>query len=107
MIYGLTTFEKITETRCGKKKNLKLFDFGNVQFKGYFFNLDSALTALLINRSQLHSDEDKCKYCIIEEIPEGIMKYTPNRYLFEWQTDRYVQVDEPQTLHYFTNFANH
>ena len=36
MIYGLTTFEKITETRCGKKKNLKLFDFGKVQFKGYF-----------------------------------------------------------------------
>ena len=45
------------------------------------------------------------KYAIIEENPEGICAYSKKRLIFEWQNDKYVQIDEPIELYQMCGFG--
>ena len=98
MIYTITLFEHI---KCVNG----IYSFGKCRSVGYYLTLSDAIKAVTENRKNFRTD--KFSYCIVEEVPEGIMEYTPNRYLFEWRNGKFEQIDEPIHIHPFTNFVNH
>lgn len=95
MIYTITLIKTIKDNF-----ETNLPEFEDRRCIGYYFSIDEARMA--INNI---SNEQYYEYCIIEAIPQGCYKYSPNRYLFKWYNNRFMQIDEPKSLHYVTNFA--
>ncbi len=105
MIHTITTFEKITliEQDNNGIYVLPYPDFGDIRCVGYYDTIEEALSALYHNANLIHDGTND--YCIIEEYSKGIFTNSTNRYLFKWDKDKYVQIDEPITLNKVTNFA--
>lgn len=77
-------------------------DFGDRRCIGYYNSYENALKAISI--CNLHRDE--YEYCIIEEIPEGVYKDTPHRWLFKRDINKeYLPIKEPQIIANVRNFS--
>ena len=100
-IYTMTVLQKIDRFYLNKVEWLP--EFGDIRCVGYYFDLNDAINSVIHNNQDIY--EDMYEYCIVEEVPQGIYKHTPNRYLFKWVEDKYVQIDEPIELNKLTNFG--
>lgn len=103
-IYTITMVEKIHSNEISSEQ--KWPDFGDRRCVGYYTTYEAAVRAILV--CDLHRDE--YKYCIIEEIPEGVYKDTPRRWVFERQGDNvddyiYTQIKEPEEMAKVRNFG--
>ena len=96
-IFLVTTVEKIKE-----EPTTKLQTFGDRRCVGFFETIEDAMIAV----SERLKDKFY-RYCIIEEVKDGLFKRSDNRYIFEWSSKerRYIQIDEPRLIHMVTNFA--
>ena len=95
MIFTVTAIKQVKQIK--KSRFPKCED---VRCLGYTTNLFS--TTIAIKTLANHG-----RFIIVEEIPEGFFKYTPNRYVYEWstETNSYRQIDEPKIFNSITNFA--
>ena len=93
MIYTITEFTKIEEDTI-----TNLPTFGDRHCIGYYTDLQKA-------KSYVEKMEYETPYIIIEEIPEGIEKQTTKRWIYEWDFDNYIQIDEPYLIVGVTNFG--
>lgn len=102
-IYTITMLEKIHSNEISPGQHLP--EFGDRRCVGYYTNLADAVKAITI--CDLRRKD--YKYCIIEEIPEGVYKDTPNRWLFKRKRCEndyiYVQIAEPKELKRVRNFG--
>ena len=93
-IYTVTMFDKIEEDEITKKPT-----FGDRRCVGYYASIVDALDYIT------SINESTYKYCIIEAINDGVFKYSDERYLFEFNNNKFNQIDEPELLHQVTNFG--
>ena len=100
-IYTITMVQKIEKYYINKDTWFP--DFGEKRCVGYFFNLNEAIRTIKLNKHNIQ--DDLYNYCIVEEVPQGIYKYTPIRYLYKWENNTFIQIDEPIELQKVTNFS--
>lgn len=105
MIHTVTTFEKITKIEQDNKGIyiLPYPEFGDIRCVGYYNTVEDAMNFMNKNSTKLYNGSNN--YCIIEEYDEGLFKQPTNRYLFKWFKDKYIQIDEPMSIHKVTCFA--
>lgn len=107
MIYTITTIQKIKLEPITDKKDekTKLVEFGDRRCIGYFSSLIDAFAAVMSNYKNMH--KNMYQFCIIEEMEEGVLEYSPNRYIFAWNKSnhKYEQIDEPIEISKVTNFG--
>lgn len=85
---------------------LTLPEFNDRRCVGYYDTLEKAIYALTI----CDLERENYEFCVIEEIPEGVYKDTPNRWLFKregtCQADYvYVPYNEPAEIKNVRNFG--
>ena len=103
MIYTVTLIQKIELEQINPSSFLPTF--GDRRCVGYFYQLDNAILAVSNNTKNMQDNTYIYKYAIIEENPEGICAYSKKRLIFEWQNDKYVQIDEPIELYQMCGFG--
>ena len=97
MIHTITTVQKIIFNKDNG------YDFGDIKCIGYFLSPIAAITEVETNFKDIHAN--MYQYCIIERMPEGILKEAKDRIVYEWQNGQYKQIDEPQLFTKLTNFG--
>lgn len=105
MIYTVTTIQTITDK--GKDNDGTFWfpypTFGDKRCWGYFASLEDALIAVDEYGSDIQ--DDMYEYCIIEAYSDGMQPRANDRYLFKWDTNKFIPVVEPDMLNSVVNFA--
>ena len=79
--------------------------FGDHRTWGYYKDYDIALLALHENWTDMW--ETCYDYAVLERFPEGVFPYCEERYWFKYNRERdgYFEIEEPECVKPFCNFA--
>ena len=95
-IYTITMIQKIDLELINENTKTFLPTFGDKRCVGYYSLLENAKYAVEHNLKNIY--DNLYEYCIIEETPEGIYKYSKNIYVYKWNKDHYEPIETPLEL---------
>lgn len=94
MIYAITCFEKLEEVNTWP-------DFGCTAFMGYYEDFDEADEAVRSNACDIN--EHVYNYAAIEAISPGLYAYPRERWLYKFENEGYVRIEEPKFMGHIAN----
>jgi hypothetical protein len=99
-MWFITVFEKLGEVYENGFPNL-----GSQRTWCYYKERETAVHALHENWTDMF--EYFYEYAVIEYIEEGFISFADNRQWFKWDFERegYFEIEEPECVKYFVNFA--